>query len=356
MPKQTDNSRIARAKIPASLFDTSALPFAERYAAWRESVGVFLDTRPPLSGVSDRFNARVESYLLDDVILARSTIGAQKFDRKSLRIAQDSIDHYMIQLFMAGTMEMKLAGRSFRLPEGGLIAFDLAETLDSFDDDCDVLCIVIPRRRLSPLLTKPDSQQGVRVDPTSGPGLLLANYMTTLFSIVPTLAPAEASLAARSLVDLVAFAFNGATLKAGDASKVVEQAALLRAQSYIKNHLANPHLGPDAVAEGLATSRAQLYRLFAPVGGVAEYIREQRLRRCLADLLSAAHAHRQIADIAYSWGFTEPTYFAKAFKQRFGRTPSEAREAATLRARRERQELGSPIGDRLYEEWVSGLA
>jgi AraC-like DNA-binding protein len=120
--------------------------------------------------------------------------------------------------------------------------------------------------------------------------------------------------------------------------------------------LADSNLDPDIVAEGTGMSRSQLYRLFAPAGGVAEYIREQRLRRCLADLMSVAHAHRQIADIAYSWGFTDPTYFAKAFKQRFGRTPSEAREASSTQARRERGELGDVVGDRLYEEWIAGLA
>jgi AraC-like DNA-binding protein len=356
MPDRPNTERPARARVPASLFDTSALPAPERFAAWRESVGVFLDTRPPATGLSPDFNARVESYLLDDVVLARSTISAQKFDRGSLRIAQDSIDHYMIQLFMAGSMEMKLGRQSFRLATGGLIAFDLAETMDTFDEDCDVLCIVIPRRRLAPILAKPDSQQGTRVDPQAGSGLLLANYMTTLFSIAPTLAPAEASLAARSLIDLVALAFNGATLKSGELPKLAEQAQLLRAQNFIKERLPMPQLGPSLVAEGLGMSRAQLYRLFAPVGGVAEYIREQRLRRCLADLLSAHRAHRQVADIAYGWGFADPTYFAKAFKQRFNRTPSEARAAGVPQAREARGDLGEGIGDRLYEEWVAGLA
>ena len=101
-------------------------------------------------------------------------------------------------------------------------------------------------------------------------------------------------------------------------------------------------------------SRARLYRLFAPIGGVADYIREQRLRRCLADLLSAQHVHRQIADVAYRWGFSDPGSFAKAFKQRFGRTPSDAREAAATLMRRGGDDPRP--GDRLYEQWITGLA
>lgn len=352
----TDPQRTAQSRLPASLFTTANLPGPERFAAWRESVGVFLDVRPPTSGVSPTFNARVESYLLDDLVLARSTIGAQKFDRNSLRIARDSIDHYMIQLFVAGGMEMTLGRRSFRLNTGGLIVFDLSEVMDSYDFDCDVLCIVVPRRRLAPLLTNPDAQQGARVDPQAGAGRLLANYLVTLFEEAPTLALAEGSLAARSLIDLTALAFNGTVMKEGDLSAIAQQAERLRVQNFIKDCLPNPGLGPDMVAGSIGMSRAQLYRLFAPIGGVAQYIREQRLRRCLADLLSVRHAHRQIADIAYSWGFSDPTYFTKAFKLRFGRTPSEARQAAAPHARKERRELDTRIGDRLYEEWVAGLA
>ena len=348
-------NRTARAKVPASLFTTEALPPAERFTAWRDSIGVILEARAAAPEPAATFNARVESYLLDDVMLARSTFSAQKFDRRAIRIAQDSIDHYMIQFFLSGHLEMDLGRRSFRA-ERPLVAFDLTEVMDSYDSDCDFLCIMIPRRRLAPQLTAPDALQGARVDADSGAGRLLANYLVTLFSVAPALTPAEGSIAARTLLDLTALAFNGAALDGRDVPAIAQQAELLRVQNFIKGQLSNADLDPGIVADGVGMSRAQLYRLFAPVGGIAEYIREQRLRRCLADLMSVSQAHRQVADIAYSWGFTDPTYFAKAFRQRFGRTPSEAREAASAQARRQPAELGGAIGDRLYEEWIAGLA
>lgn len=352
-PNASTPIRTARAKLPASLFTTEALPPSERFSAWRDSIGVILEARAAAPEPAATFNARVETYLLDEVMFARSTFSAQKFDRRAIRIAQDSIDHYMIQFFLDGQLEMNLGRRSFRA-DRPLVAFDLTKVMDSYDSDCDFLCIMIPRRRLAPLLTAPDSLQGARVDPDSGAGRLLANYLVTLFSVAPTLTPAEGSAAARTLVDLTALAFNGAALEGGDLPAIVQQAELLRVQSLIKDQLANVHLDPGVVADAAGMSRAQLYRLFAPAGGIAEYIREQRLRRCLADLMSVTQAHRQVADIAYSWGFSDPTYFAKAFRQRFGRTPSEAREAASAQA--QRIEPGDRVTDRLYEEWIAGLA
>lgn len=353
MRGDTAKIRVERAKIPASLFSTEGLGTGASFAAWRQSIGVFLDVRLP-SHEPPSFAAHVEGYLLEDVFVSRCQAGAQKFDRPTAKIARDSIDHYMIQLVLDGRIEMDHRRDNFIVPRGGLIAFDLSEVMDTFNADFSVLSVIVPRRRLAPLLADPDAQQGARVDPETGAGKLLANYLTTLFSVAPTLTQAEASMAARSLLDIIALAFNGQALKTGDLPELAQRAELMRVQNYIKSRLPNADLEPTSVAEGVGMSRAQLYRLFAPIGGVAEYIREQRLRRCLADLLSARHAHRQIADIAYRWGFSDPISFAKAFKQRFGRTPSEAREAGLSSAWQER---GAAAGRAaLFEQWIANLA
>lgn len=355
MSVNSKTHRTSRSKIPATRFTTEHIEPHKRFDAWRNSIGVFLDVRLPSTGAS-AFEAKAEGYLLDDVFLSRCRASAQKFDRPEVKIARDSIDHYMIQLVLGGRIDMDHGEQHLVAPTGGLIAFDLSDVMDTFNSDFDVLSIIVPRRRLAPLLANPDGQQGAQVDPETGSGKLLANFLVTLFSVAPTLSQAEASLAARSLLDLVALAFNGVALRTGDLPELAQQAELMRVQNFIKERLPLPQLEPTFVAEGVGMSRAQLYRLFAPIGGVAEYIREQRLRRCLADLLSARNTHRQIADIAYSWGFHDPVYFAKAFKSRFGRTPSEAREAALSSAPRDRRGNELATGDHLYEEWISGLA
>jgi AraC-like DNA-binding protein len=347
--------RTERSKIPASLFTTTNLELQNRFEAWRESIAVIMDVRPQTAAPEPLFDARVESYLLEDIVFSRCSAGAQKFDRSSVRVARDSIDHYMIQLFLAGSMDMTYRGKPSTLKPGGLIAFDFIEVMDSFNSDFDLLSVIIPRRRLAPMLTNPELMQGAQVDPQSGAGKLLINFVTTLYTVIPTLGDAEAGLAARSLVDLTALAFNGATLQGGDIPGLAQQPVLLQIQTYIKSQLHESDLTPDIVADAVGVSRAQLYRLFAPIGGISEYIREQRLRRCLADLLSLKHASRQISDIAYSWGFRDPAYFTKAFKQRFGRSPSDARQAMTS-SQPDRSAPNDLIGDRLYEQWLSGIS
>ena len=48
-------------------------------------------------------------------------------------------------------------------------------------------------------------------------------------------------------------------------------------QRYIDKHLDSPRLSADAIARCFGWSRATLYRLFEPDGGLMKYIQRRRL-------------------------------------------------------------------------------
>ena len=58
-----------------------------------------------------------------------------------------------------------------------------------------------------------------------------------------------------------------------------------------------------------------------------EFIRAERLERALARLLDPRFDHFRISEIAYEVGFNDLSYFNRAFRRRFGRSPGEARAA-----------------------------
>lgn len=317
-------------------------------------MGVLLDIAPPGLQRTDGFNARLESYLLDDILLSRLTTTSQRIERSSARFAQDSIDSYGFNFFVDGAVEL-VRPIKLRYGKGHLIGFDNAESLLCDVAQMDVITATIPRRRLAALLTHPDSVHANMVDPTSGIGLLLSGLLQSLFTSAADLTRSEAGGAAAALLELLAAALNGSIVKAGHLPDMLHRAELLRAQTLIKDNLGSEELGPTVIAGAMGISRAQLYRLFAATGGVGEYIREQRLRRCLADLLSFERAHEQIAAIAYRWGFRDPAYFTNAFKQRFGQTPSDVRDSSFV-ALRNSAEVDPRVGDRVYEQWLAGIA
>ncbi len=358
-PNFLDNhpaARVARSRLPGSWFRTHELPPEQRFEAWRESVGVFLQARLAPQDDTARFNGDIESYLLDDIVLSRPRANGQKFDRPSGRIARDGLDSYMIQLFVRGHTEISLGRRSVHGPERRIVGFDLGDTLDSYNGDFDILCAIVPRARLAPLLTHPDSLHTAIPATEEGGGGLLANFLPNLFDSLPDLAPAQSETAGRALLELIATAFNGAHFAEGDAPQVAQRALALKAKAFMKARLASSALDPELVAAAMGLSRSALYRLFGESGGVALYIREQRLRRCFADLVSQRGREAQVAEIAYRWGFTDAAHFARLFRDRFGCTPSDARAGAHAASGPQQRPLDTRVGDRRYEDWIAGLA
>lgn len=335
-----------------TLFCTRALAPEKRLAAWTQSIGVIFDTGPDETRRPAHFHGRVETVMLDGLLLNRCASHAQAFNRSVARYAGDGLDHYMLQVFLSGEVDVARGDARVQAGQGALICFDLAETLNSFNTEFDLLNVFIPRRRLSGLLKNPDSLHGLAVDAESGTGRLLADYIVSLYRSGPGLSAVEETVAAGVLIQLAANAFNGVTLPETGPPDWADHALVLKARTVMRDFLDDPALGPDLIAGHMGISRARLYRAFNGIGGVHAIIREMRLRRCFADLSSPAHAGLTIAGIAYRWGFSDPAHFTRAFRARFGMTPGEARQRENLT----RLGASGPDGlDRTYEAWIAAM-
>ena len=80
----------------------------------------------------------------------------------------------------------------------------------------------------------------------------------------------------------------------------------------------------DDVARRLATSRRQLQRSFAEIGGTSfrTYVARVRMQRAL-DLLRAGTL--PVREVANSVGYRQPAQFAKTFRRHHGAPPSSFR-------------------------------
>src|SRR5919112_1626066 len=93
----------------------------------------------------------------------------------------------------------------------------------------------------------------------------------------------------------------------------------------IEREYAQP-LELDDVARRLATSRRQLQRAFAEIGGTSfrTYVARVRMRRAL-DLLREGRL--PVREVANSVGYRQPAQFAKTFRRHHGAPPSSFRGA-----------------------------
>ncbi|MBM7774496.1 AraC-like DNA-binding protein [Actinokineospora baliensis] len=94
----------------------------------------------------------------------------------------------------------------------------------------------------------------------------------------------------------------------------------------IDARLADPDLTPAGIAAAVHISTRQLYRLFESEGTtVAKWIRDRRLERCRADLLTEPAG---VSAVGARWGIPDSSYFSRAFRQRYGCAPRDYRRTS----------------------------
>ncbi|MBI4429179.1 MAG: response regulator [Ignavibacteriales bacterium] len=97
---------------------------------------------------------------------------------------------------------------------------------------------------------------------------------------------------------------------------------LNRAMEVIEAHLADQTFTSESFAEEMYVSRMQLHRKIRALTDLSpwQFVRKVRLHRA-ADLLRKRVGN--VSDIAYQIGYDSPSRFAEAFREEFGKTPSE---------------------------------
>ncbi len=93
-------------------------------------------------------------------------------------------------------------------------------------------------------------------------------------------------------------------------------------------------LSLDDLARRVASSRRQLQRAFAEIGGTTfrEHLTNVRMDRA-ADLLT--EREMTVREVAHRVGYRQPAQFAKAFRRRHGAAPSMFRSQARFAAARD---------------------
>jgi AraC-like DNA-binding protein len=98
---------------------------------------------------------------------------------------------------------------------------------------------------------------------------------------------------------------------------------LQKIQNIIQEDISNSNFGSSDLAKKLAISESQLYRKIKAITekSTAVFIRSVRLQFA-KELL--ATTDKTISEVAYEVGFSNPSWFSRAFKEEFGCSPSTA--------------------------------
>ena len=91
--------------------------------------------------------------------------------------------------------------------------------------------------------------------------------------------------------------------------------------AFIESNLGNSDVTIDDIASACAVSRTGLHRKVKHLLGTSpmEFLREARLRKANTLLM---RSKKNVSEIAYECGFSDPKYFSKCFKAATGKTPT----------------------------------
>ena len=95
--------------------------------------------------------------------------------------------------------------------------------------------------------------------------------------------------------------------------------------AFIKENISDEALTNEKIEAHFKTNKMQMYRKLKAVTGwsVNSLIREIRIREALKLL---QHSEKNISEIAYQLGFSDPLYFSKYFKKEVGVAPQHYRK------------------------------
>lgn len=99
---------------------------------------------------------------------------------------------------------------------------------------------------------------------------------------------------------------------------------LKRVMEFVEENISNSDVGVGDMALAAATSRSGLQRKLKQTLGVTpqELMHEARIKRACHLLRSS---DKNVSEIAYACGFSDPKYFSRSFRQAIGQTPTEYR-------------------------------
>ena len=98
---------------------------------------------------------------------------------------------------------------------------------------------------------------------------------------------------------------------------------ILQITGIIESYISSPELNVSFLAEQARLSPKQLTRQLKAVLGCTpvEYIRNIRIKQAAAMLERGGYF--TIAEVMYAVGFTDASYFARCFQEKFGCTPTQ---------------------------------
>ena len=305
---------------------TKGVDLAARSRHWHEAIGqayfpLDLSFRRP-----EAFDGELSMWQLGEVSLSRLTSDALMYRRLPKHLQVQGPEEFLVTLPAKSELRFTQGGREVRANPGAFFIERSHEPYEfSHAEPADLWVMKLSLAMLGGRVRAPDRFCSLQFDATNGANGLFVDMVHLIPQRYDAMSEEARSMVGRQLADLLALALQSDERVLSSGGSTVRMAHLARIESFVRRHIDNPDLGPDEVAAGCGVSVRYLHELLRDTNQtLGSWIRDQRLAAAREDL-GNPRDKRAIGEIAYARGFADQAQFSRAFRQRYGITPKEAR-------------------------------
>jgi AraC-like DNA-binding protein len=311
-------------------FSTDTLPERDRFPAFCEEIvrrytGLDMRTQDQA-----HFRAAIELQRAGSIDIGHVATTSVNTARTS-NLVSDGDDSLIVTLLEYGRAYQTQRKSDRKLDAGDAIICDCGYPGElNFIATSRCWSLKVPRNKIASLFPRAVGFGGMKLDKDPIARRLLFGYLDGTFNIDLASGDHSTLYYEEHVIDLIALALGAE----GDARELVEQrsvGAVRRAAILhrIEHGMRDPALSATAIASQLGITSRYLRLLLEETGrSFSEHVLEMRLEHAAELLRDPGQQERKVSAIAFACGFSDLSYFNRAFRRRYGETPTDMREAA----------------------------
>ncbi|TDU26384.1 AraC family transcriptional regulator [Panacagrimonas perspica] len=300
------------------IYQTANVPESAQFGYWHDVICRHFVPADSRLERSDAFPATFSTNALGSYQISRLAAPRHLWTRTTENVRKAPHDEFLLSLKLSGSTCLGQGGREVVQQAGELALYDTGRPF-SYLLDSDIVLLKIPRHEMEMRLPQAGRFAAAAFGHRSSVGKLASRLVRESLDLDVASSTAAAERMGDCLVDAVSAAIEY-ELAGEFAIQRSEKRLLDTVKAYVLSHLGNRALDTARVAGRHGISIRTLNRLFAAEGTTPmRWIWSQRLAACHTAL--SQHGEHRITDIAYDYGFADPSHFSRAFKAAYGLRP-----------------------------------
>ncbi|MBF7684288.1 helix-turn-helix domain-containing protein [Acinetobacter sp. B10A] len=311
----------------AQCFDTRSVDMKQQNDYWQYAISqVFVPLDCAIQ--SSHFWGTLDARSCSTLGIVRVKGESQHVERRNKKINANQQDVVLLSLMLKGSMGLVYNQQELNLTQGQFAFYDTTQEYDlNLVQAFDQIVISIPRTEFYRRLGRIRDICGVAFGTNHALYPFTYSYLKEFFS-GNTLSYQQQDLISDHVLNMMSCMVEDGyqDIRPRKTIFLFEQI-----QHFILENLHDSRFGIQDVADQFQVSTRYVSKLFQTQDTTfGRFVLSNRLNKSKDALRSTSHQMYSIQQIAYSFGFTDMSYFSRAFKRKFDVTPSEVRLVQVL--------------------------